>query len=143
MSAEQVARDLISNMTDVDKTKARLTPDAMASGGILPKPLPAMEAFGLVGALKAAFPDIKYEPLQVTVNGDKARVKFQMTGTQTGALSLPMPGLPPSIPPSGKKVKVEDIFVVTVQGEKISHLEVDSPADGGIPAILAQLGVKM
>ena len=143
MGAEQVARDLVSNMTDVEKTKAKLTPDAIASGGILPQPLPAMEAFGLVGALKAGFPDIKYEPLQVTVNGDKARVKFQMTGTQTGPLSLPIPGLPATIPPSGKKVKVEDVFVVTVQGDKISHLEVDSPADGGIPAILTQLGVKM
>jgi hypothetical protein len=32
---------------------------------------------------------------------------------------------------------------VTVQGDKVSQMRVDSPADGGIPAILVQLGVKM
>ena len=30
-----------------------------------------------------------------------------------------------------------------VRGNKVSHKRVDSPADGGIPAMLAQLGVKM
>jgi hypothetical protein len=40
--AEQVARDFVMNMTDVEKTKAVLTPDAMASGGMLPAPMPAM-----------------------------------------------------------------------------------------------------
>jgi hypothetical protein len=36
VSAEQVARDFVMNMTDVEKTKAVLTPDAMA-GGVLHK----------------------------------------------------------------------------------------------------------
>ena len=45
MSVEQVARDLITEMTDVEKTQAHLTADAMASGGVLPQPMPAMEAF--------------------------------------------------------------------------------------------------
>lgn len=53
-----------------------------------------------------------------------------------------MPGMP-SLPPTGKKVSVPDKFIVTVQGDKVSHLQVDSPADGGIPAMLGQLGVKM
>jgi hypothetical protein len=30
-----------------------------------------------------------------------------------------------------------------VQGDKVSRLEVDSPSDGGLPALLAQLGIKM
>lgn len=53
-----------------------------------------------------------------------------------------MPGMP-SIPPTGKKVWVKDTYIVTVEGDKISRMEVDSPVDGGIPAALAQLGVKM
>jgi hypothetical protein len=48
-----------------------------------------------------------------------------------------------TIPPTGKKVSVKDAYVVTVQGDKVSHFEVNSPADGGIPAALAQIGVKM
>lgn len=143
MSVEQVARDLVTNMLDEEKTKAHLTADAMASGGVLPQPTPAMEAFSLIGGLKAAFPDLKFEVEQVTVDGNQARVKTQISGTNTGALSLPMPGMPSNLPPTGKKVSAEDVFVVTVEGDKVSHLHVDSPAGGGLPGILAQLGVKI
>ena len=142
MSVEQVARDFISNMASAEKVKAMLTADAMASGGVLPKPMPAMEAFGMIGGLNAGFPDLKFEVQQVTVNGNQATVKAKVSGTNTGTLSLPMPGMPP-IPPTGKKVSVSDEYVVTVQGDKVSHMQVQSPADGGIPAMLAQMGVKM
>jgi SnoaL-like polyketide cyclase len=143
MSVEQVARDLITMMTDEEATKARLTPDAMASGGVLPQPMPALEAFKIVAGLKTGFPDLKFEVEQVTVNGDQAKVETQVTGTNTGSLSLPMPGLPDSIPPTGKKVSAKDSFVVTVQGDKVSRLEVDSPAGGGLPSLLAQIGINM
>ena len=142
MSVEQVARDLITMMTDVEKTKASLTADAVASGGVLPQPMPAMEAFNIIAGLQTAFPDLKFEVQQVTVNGNQATVETQWGGTQSGALDLGMPGMPP-IPPTGKKVSVKDTYIVTVEGDKVSHLHVDSPADGGIPAMLAQLGVKM
>ncbi len=114
----------------------------MASGGVLPQPMPAMEAFNLVAGLTTAFPDLKFEVEQVTVNGDQATVKATWGGTQTGTLDMGMPGMP-AVPPTGKKVSVKDTYIVTVQGDKVSHLRVDSPADGGIPAMLAQLGVKM
>ena len=32
MSTEQVARDVVMNMTNLDKVKGMVTPDAMASG---------------------------------------------------------------------------------------------------------------
>ena len=140
MSVEQVARDLVAMMTDEEATKARLTADAMASGGVLPEPMPALEAFKLIGGLMTAFPDLKFDIQQVTVNGNQATVKAQWGGTQSGALSLP--GMP-AIPPTGKKVSVKDAYVFTVHGDKASHMRVESPADGGIPAALAQLGVKM
>ena len=142
MSVEQVARDLVSNMSNDEKVKTMVTADAMASGGVLPQPIPVMEAMKLMAGLTTAFPDLKFDIQQVTVNGNQATVKAQWSGTQTGALSLPMPGMP-SIPPTGKKVSVKDAYVITVQGDKVSHMRVESPADGGIPAALAQLGVKM
>ena len=90
--------------------------------------------------LTAAFPDLKFDIQQVMVNGNQATVKAQWGGTQSGALSLP--GMP-AIPPTGKKVSVNDAYVITVQGDKVSHMTVESPADGGIPAAVAQLGVKL
>jgi predicted ester cyclase len=142
MSVEQVARDLVSNMNNAEKMKAMVTADAMASGGVLPQPIPVMEATKVMAGLSTAFPDLKFEVQQVTVNGNQATVRAQWSGTNTGPLSLPMPGMQP-IPPTGKKVSVKDTYVVTVQGEKVSHMKVESPADGGIPGALAQMGVKM
>jgi hypothetical protein len=142
MSVEQVARDLITNMTNAAKTKAALAPGAMASGGVLPKPIPATEALNIIGGLTSAFPDLKFDIQQVTVNGNEATVKAVWSGTNTGPLSLPIPGMTP-IPATGKKVSVKDTYMVTVQGDKVSHLKVESPADGGIPGALAQMGVKV
>ena len=39
MSTESIARDLIANMTNIEKVKSMVTPDAMASGGVLPMAL--------------------------------------------------------------------------------------------------------
>jgi len=51
--------------------------------------------------------------------------------------------MPTNMPPTGKKVSAKDVFVVTVEGDKVSHLHVDSPGGGGLPALLAQLGVNL
>jgi hypothetical protein len=143
MSVEQVARDFVTNMTDMEKTKAQLTADAVVSGGVLPQPMPAMEAFGLVSALKGAFPDIKFDVEQVTVNGNEATVNLQVSGTNTGPLNIPLPGMPANIPPTGKQASAKDTFVVTVQGDKVSQMKVDSPDGGGLPVLLSQLGLQM
>src|SRR5512141_1127127 len=143
MSVEQVARDFVTMMADQEKTKAYLTPDAMVSGGVLPQPMPAMEAFSLVGAMTAAFPDLKFDVQKVTVNGNQAIVNVELSGTNTGALSMPLPGMPGMIPATGKKASVPDTLIVTVEGDKVSRLHIDSPAGGGLPALLAQLGIKM
>ncbi len=44
MSVEQVARELILNMTDEAKVKPLLAPNAMSSGGVLPQPIPMSES---------------------------------------------------------------------------------------------------
>ena len=142
MSVEQVARNLFSVMSDGKKVEAMLTADAMASGGVLPQPMPAREAFKVTASLFSAFPDIKFDVKEVMVNGNQATVKAIVSGTQTGTLNIDMPGIP-SLPPTGKKVSAKDAYIVTVVGDKVSHFQVDSPADGGIPAMLAQLGVKI
>ncbi len=142
MSVEQVARDFIAKMDDVNVTKSSLTPDAVAAGGVLPQPIPASEAIKIVSALKTAFPDLKFDIQNVTVKGNQATVQAKWSGTNKGALNLPLPGMQ-SIPPTGKKVSVKDTYIVTVQGDKVSRLEVDSPPDGGIPGALNQIGVKV
>jgi hypothetical protein len=142
MSIEQIAREVVSNMANAEKIKGMLTSDAMSSGGVLPKPIPAAEALKVISGLTTAFPDLKFNVQRVTVNGNRATVDALWSGTNTGPLSLPIPGMP-TIPATGKKVSVKDSYIITVQGDKVSHFQVDSPADGGIPAAIAQLGVKV
>ncbi len=141
MSVEQIARDFITKMNDVNAAESYLTPDAVAAGGVLPQPIPAKEAISILSALNTAFPDLKFDIQNVTTEGNQATVQAIWSGTNNGPLNLPMPGMP-SVPPTGKKVSVKDTYLVTVDGDKVSRLEVNSPPDGGIPAALGQIGVK-
>ena len=142
MSVEQVAREFISSMKNPAMMQTMVAPGAMASGGALPMPMPLVESMKVTDVMMAAFPDMTIDVRDVQVKGNDATVKVQLTGTQTGSFSLPFPGMQ-SIPATGKKVSVPDAFVVTVDGDKVSGMRVDSPANGGMPAILSQLGVKM
>jgi SnoaL-like protein len=142
MNVEQIASDFITKMNDVDAVESYLTADAVAAGGVLPQPIPAKEAISILGALNTAFPDLKFDVQNVTAKGNQATVQAIWSGTNKGPLNLPMPGMP-SIPPTGKGVSVKDTYIVTVEGDKVSRLEVDSPSDGGIPAALAQIGVTV
>jgi predicted ester cyclase len=112
------------------------------SGGVLPQPIPAREAIRLLNALKTAFPDLKFDIQNVTVKGNQAVVQAVWSGTNKGPLDMPMPGMQ-AIPADRKQVSVKDTYIVTVEGDKVSRLEVDSPPDGGIPAALSQIGVKV
>ena len=140
MSVEQIASDFITKMNDVNAAEAYLTPDAVAAGGVLPQPIPAKEAISLMSALNTAFPDLEFDIQNVTANGNQATVQAVWSGTNNGDLN--MPGMP-SIPATGKHVSVKDTYVVTVQGDKVSRIEVDSPPDGSIPGALGQIGVKV
>ena len=142
MNVEQIASDFITKMNDVKAAESYLTPDAVAAGGVLPQPIPAKEAISILSALNTAFPDLKFDVQNVTAKGNQATVQAIWSGTNNGPLNLPMPGMP-SILATGKQVSVKDTYIVTVQGDKVSRLEVDSPPDGGIPAALGQIGVKV
>jgi predicted ester cyclase len=142
MSVEQIARDFITKLNDVNAAESYLTPDAVSAGGVLPQPIPAREAIGMLSALKTAFPDLKFDIQNVAVKGNQATVQAIWSGTNKGPLNLPMPGVP-SLPPTGKQVSVKDTYIVTLEGDKVCRIEVDSPPDGGIPAALAQIGVTV
>jgi SnoaL-like polyketide cyclase len=138
MSIEQIASDFITKMNDANAAESYLTPDAVSAGGVLPQPIPAREAISLLTALNTAFPDLKFDVQNVTVNGNQATVQAVWSGTNTGPLNMSFPGMK-NIPPTGKQVSVKDTYIVTVQDDKVSRLEVDSPSDGGIPAALDQI----
>ena len=117
--------------------------DDMVFAGPVPEPLGKREFIGVQTAMHVAMPDWKFNPSDFKENGDVVTVNFQITGTQTGELSLPMPGLP-KLPPSGKKISLpKEQSTFTVKNGKLSRLDVTSTPGGGVMGILAQLGVKM
>jgi hypothetical protein len=143
MNVEQIARNFMTEMIySPEKAKALITADAMESGGMLPQAMPLVEGLKSPSPLMTAFPDGKVEIDSIKVDGNQATVSVHLNGTQTGPFSFGVPGVP-DLPPTGKKAGMKDRFVVTVQGDKVSNVLIDSPADGGLPALLAQLGYKM
>jgi predicted ester cyclase len=142
MSTEQIARNFVTAMIlEPEKVKGLITADAMASGGALPQALPIAEVIKNAVPFSTAMPDYKVEFDSVVLNGNEATVNVHMSGTQTGLFKVGF-GFP-DVPATGKKVWVKDAMVVTVQGDKVSKVRIESPADGGLPALLAQLGVQM
>ena len=111
MNVEQVVRNFILQMKDTKALMGMVTPDAMASGGVLPQPIPVTESIKVTEGLFSGFPDMKIEILSVMVEGNQATVKVKLSGTQPGSLALP--GFP-SIPASGKKVSVMYGYIATV-----------------------------
>ena len=117
--------------------------DDYVFAGPVPEPVGKREFMGLQMALLKAMPDWNFNAADFKENGDVVTVTLQVTGTQTGELSLPMPGIP-IIPPSGKRVSLPgETSTFTVKNGKLARLDVASTPGGGLMGILSQLGVPM
>src|SRR5690349_21429279 len=144
MSAMDVVKEGLAATEAGDFGKLdSLVADDFVFAGPVPQPVGKPEFMGLQIALLKAMPDWKFNAKDVKENGDQVSMLLQVTGTQTGELQLPMPGLP-AIPASGKKVALPyEPTTFTVNNGKLTKLEVESSADGGLMGILSQLGVNM
>lgn len=111
--------------------------DATASGGVLPGTIPLRDAMQVMGALWAALPDFRVEIIKVNTVGDEVAVDFMWGGTHNSALNLPGAA---SIPATGKAVWVADRFALRFGEGTLEAVRVESPAAGGIPGMLAQIG---
>ena len=66
-----------------------------------------------VNFLRTAYPDMKYEPNQAIISGDKVIMLMSFTGTNTGPRG--------DMPPTGRKVEVSLIRISRVDGGKIAE----------------------
>jgi hypothetical protein len=120
-----------------------LVADDYVFAGPVPEPLGKREFIGLQSALLTAMPDWKFNATDFNENGDVVTVILQVTGTQTGELKLPMPGIP-ILPASGKRVSLPgETSTFTVKNGKLARLDVTPTVGGGLLGILSQLGVPM
>jgi predicted ester cyclase len=144
MSAMDIVKEGLAatEAGDFGKLDSMVADDFSMSGPV-PMPVGKREFIGLMMALLKAMPDWNFNARDYKENGDQVAVMLGITGTQTGELQLPMPGMP-AIPASGKKVSLPaELSTFTVKNGKLAKLEVASTPNGGVMGILSQLGVNM
>ena len=127
---------------DFNKAASYLADDFVFVGPA-PQPLGKQEFLAVQRACEEAFPDWSFNSHDEVEQGDRVVAAVQITGTHTRDLVLPIPGLPP-IPATGKRVSLpEEHITFTFKGDTIASLTSDNVPGGGIPGLLAQIGVPM
>jgi predicted ester cyclase len=125
-----------------DKFADMLTDD-MVFAGPVPEPVGKREFVALMAAIGPAVPDWKFNARDFKQDGDKVTAVYQISGTQTGVLDLPMPGLQ-KIPASGKHFTLpRELNTLTLRNGKISRWESEVVPGGGVMGMLAQLGIPL
>lgn len=144
MSAMDVVKEGLAATEAGDFGKLEgMVADDFAMTGPVPMPVGKREFIGLMMAMLKAMPDWKFNATDFKENGDQVTVPLRITGTHTGELQLPMPGMP-AIAATGTKVSLPaEPSTFTVKNGKLSKLEVASTPGGGVMGILSQLGVDM
>lgn len=127
---------------DFNKAGSYLTDDFVFAGPV-PQPIGKQEFIAVQSAFEDAFPDWAFNSHDEVEQGDLVTAAVQITGTHSRDLVLPMPGMPP-IPATGKRVSLpEEHLTFTFKGDKIASLTSDNTPGGGVPGILAQIGVPL
>jgi steroid delta-isomerase-like uncharacterized protein len=86
----------------------------------------------LIGTYQAAFPDARWEVEEMFAAGDKVVTRWAGSGTHKAALQGN-----PSIPPTGKKVRVTGVWIHRISSGKI----VETWNHWDMMGMLQQLGV--
>jgi predicted ester cyclase len=107
------------------------------------EPLDKETFMRFMSGLFEGFPDWRFDHGPIDEKGEIASTRLRMTGTHTGTLDLPLPGLKP-VAPTGKKVVLpEQRFDYTVRDEKIVRIEAEPLPHAGIIGTLEQIGVRL
>ncbi len=130
------------NTLDID-TAARYCAENFIYSGPPPKPLGIQEWREMAGTIRKAFPDWRFNPEIVRIEGNLVHILVHMGGAQKGELDLSALGMG-VFPATGKSVSFpKTTGRVILQGNKVSSLKIDVEEGSGIPSILTQLGLTM
>lgn len=98
---------------------------------------------GFLELMRQGFPDIDYHLEHISDDGQYFTVRSQITGTHQGSLDLSMMGVG-VIPATGVAVTANpEDTIALVEGDQVRRIDVHYVDGGGIPGILAQIGVSM
>jgi predicted ester cyclase len=142
MEAIDVVKTLITALQsgDMELAANTMTDDFKASGLLPNRDLTTRELLALQSELLVAMPDFSYNLAGVQEDGDEVKAQVQITGTQTGDLSLTLLGLQP-IPATGLVVDLGQLATrYRVADDKVAEMHVDSLPGGGLTGLLQQAG---
>jgi steroid delta-isomerase-like uncharacterized protein len=92
------------NRHDLDAAAATYAEDTVAYDPMYPTPLTGRDAIREdFAATLRAFPDVRFEVLELLEQGDVGTAEMLLTGTNTGPLTTPMG----EMPPTGKRVELK------------------------------------
>ena len=96
-----------------------------------------------IRGLFAGFPDWRFEHGPLFEDGEVVSTRLRMSGTHTGILDLPLPGLKP-LDPTGKAVTLpEQRFDYVVAGARIIRIEGEPVPHAGVIGMLEQIGARL
>ena len=116
----RVARESVDPFSagDWQRFKATIAPDAVYQELATQRRVQgADQIVQTVQGWRQALPDSRGTVTRALASGDTVVLEITWEGTQTGPLETPGG----SIPPSGKRVTVQAVQVLTVQGDKIKE----------------------
>lgn len=142
MNTQQIAQKVAKAIEDQNWESAHaLLADDFTFSGAVPQPISGAEWLGVHRALAKAMPDLRLNFIATSGDNDTAEGTVQVTGTNTGELALPMPGLP-KVAATGRKIaNPREQVRIKAQGDKLINWDVVPVADGGVLGILKQMGV--
>lgn len=144
MGNREIAEKFLAAVATLDlDAAAPYCADSFTYSGPLPKPVTLQEWRRVAAPFQRAFPDWSFNPQIVGEEGNLVNLTVQVTATHSGDLDLT--GLDMGyIPATGKSIATpQTTGRVTFEGDKVANLHIEVVEGGGIPGILAQLGVEM
>jgi steroid delta-isomerase-like uncharacterized protein len=81
--------------------------------GGMPSPVDWNEHKRLLTGVNNAFPDLHHEITDLIAEGDKVAIRLNVTGTHKGEFQ--------GIPPSGKKLSLDEMGIITIIDGKITE----------------------
>jgi steroid delta-isomerase-like uncharacterized protein len=104
------------NKHDTRAVAAHYAQDCVAYDPFYPQPLKGRAAIEKdAGDFFRAFPDLRFEVINLFEKGDRAAGEVKMTGTNSGPLATPMG----EVPPTGKRIDLRGALVGRINAENL------------------------
>lgn len=118
------------NTGDPDLGRSVISPDVVFCAPTSPVPLRGLQGYeAVLEMMRGAMPDVQWKAEEIIAEGNKAAIRFTMTGTNTGRFM--------GMPATGKKISVSAMNIYEFKDGKIVR-------EHGLPdlfSMLMQLGV--